>query len=144
MESESTSRHKFYFLYRSACKSIKDANGVITSMAIVKGVPAVTVCIMKDGEYFYRGIAVASESEKSVVKNTGRNKAYGRMIKALSRNDRGLIAKNDGAMHQIMHVMEEGPLVDNPAKYVPKVIRAYWEACADTSEFERRLFEDEA
>jgi len=145
MEFEPTARHKFYYLYRSACKPVKDADGFISSMTVFKGIPAVTVCIMKnENGTFYRGISIASESEKSVMKNVGRNKAYGRMIKAFSRNDRGPSIKDGGAMRQIMKVMDEGPRVDNPAKYVPKVLRSYWESCADTSKFERRLFNDEA
>lgn len=140
-------RYKFYYLYRSACKTTKNVNGAVTSISFVKGIPAVTICIMQDENgMFHRGVSVASESEMYVMKAAGRYYAHRRMVKAFFAGQYGskdpARIPEGGALHQIRQVMEEGPTVDNPAKYIPKVLRTYWETCADTSEFERRLFDN--
>lgn len=134
---------KFYYLYRAAIGTKEDPS------KLSKGIPAVTVCISKDPDgIFFRGISVASPAEKTVSRRDGRNRAHGKMMKAVSvfkRNsgikDFSFAEKVDGgsARDQINDVMVTGPLVDNPEKYSPDVCKAYWVANAEPSEFEKKL-----
>lgn len=133
-------RHKFYYLYRSDIKYDKYGNAI----DMVRGIPAVTICVIKNKENkFYRGISVASESEKSVVKKIGRYKAHGRMIKAILHGKSGPEIRLGGAFSQIENVLIEGPEVDNPAKYNICALLKYWDADTQPTGFEQKLFEQE-
>lgn len=133
-------RYKFYYLHRSAVKYDRDGNAI----DIVRGIPAITVCVIKDNYgKFFRGVSVASESEKSVVKKTGRYKAYGRMLKAIVHGKSGPDISMGGASDQIEKVLMEGPEVDNPNKYDICALLRYWDADTQPTGFEQKLFENE-
>jgi len=142
---------KIYYLYKAQIRQEKggENDGAITW---VKGRPTVTICIGKDQDgKFYRGISVASDREPMVTKKDGRNRARGRMIRAVKRGN-GVFHDLEGkqynpviypgsAMRQIDATCQIGPNADIPEKYISSAFRQYWAADVLPTRFERMLME---
>jgi len=139
MESIPALKEKLYYLYD--VNESKDENGNVLERT--RGVPAIAICIAKDRHgVFYRGISVASHSEKVVTKSDGRNRARGRMMRAFVRGSVGPDVIRSEASKRIQSVLSNGSFFDNPNKYDENALLSQWVANAKPTPFEVELFDE--
>jgi len=99
--------------------------------------PRLTVCLLKDGKYIARGVAICSERDP-VNKAKGRTIAKGRAVKALKRKksdfDGSQVVRSE-AYHQMYRCTEHIPFFFKSTFHFPGSSLSNIEF----TEFERRL-----
>ena len=115
---------KFYY--------IRDSNNL----------PRVTVCLLKLGDEIARGISICSLKEQPVVK-TGRHKAYGRAMRAITHKDMASlkghpeVMRNDAADALMTVALQKNVHMNQGLMNGPYIMK--WEYNPKLTEYEKEL-----